>query len=416
MKNLNVDYYWDTPQNERLAYEGGAIIQQMTSYAVDREYALARFATEYQYYEPTWPHEYRMQSILMGWEDYLYTGNIESIKQNWEILKEKKYDVESSTNFLIENIAATALDWPPPYLDGYNYEDGNTENTFVDNVINGWNYYAFDHLSKMAASLAAYYPDKNYSSESINFKNISKGIKENYNKTFYSEKIKRYIDGSNSSHAAFHSSFFPVFFDLVDKEFKNDLSTYLINRNMDCGVFGSQFYLGALYKLNQGAKALDLIVSKDENSWYHVMYDLKAANTTEAWDPSGKPDMSKSHAWGSSAGNMIQRGLMGINPIEPGFKKISLKPQIGNLKFANIDFPTIKGTVSVNVVMNPDSYSIKVNIPANTKAKVFVKKIHNNGTNVVVDGKIVKGQLDEDGEFIVFDNIGSGVHTFVRRI
>jgi len=416
MKNLNVDFYWDTPQNERLAYEGGAIIQQMTSYTVDREYALARFATEYQYYEPTWPHEYRMQSILMGWEDYLYTGNIESLKQNWDILKEKKYDVDSTTNFLIENIAATALDWPPPYLDGYNYEDGNTENTFLDNVINGWNYYAFDHLSKMAASLATYYPDQNYSSESINFKNISKDIKENFNKTFYSEKIKRYIDGSNSSHAAFHSSFFPVFFDMVDKEFENDLSTYLKSRKMDCGVFGSQFYLWALYKLNQGGKALDLIVSKDKNSWYHVMHDLKAANTTEAWDPSGKPDMSKSHTWGSSAGNMIQRGLMGINPIEPGFKKISIKPQIGNLKFANIDFPTIKGIVSVNVVMNLDAYSIKVNIPANTKAKVFVKKIHNKGTDVEVDGKIVKGQLDKDGKFIVFDNIGSGVHTFVRRI
>ncbi len=414
MKNLNVDFYWDTPQNERLAYEGGAIIQQMTSYTMDREYSLARFAAEYQYYEPTWPHEYKMQSILMGWEDFLYTGNIESIKKNWDKLKEKKYEIDSTTNYLIENVAATALDWPPPYLDGYNYEDGITDNTFIDNVLNGWNYYALDHLSKMAANLDVYYPDENYSSESIKFSNLAKGIKENYNKTFYRENISRYADGLNSSHAAFHSSFFPIFFDLVPNDLKVDITNYLVTRNMDCGVFGSQFYLWSLYKLNQGAKALELIVSKDKNSWYNMIYRLNAANTCEAWDPSGKADMSKSHTWGSSAGNIIQRGVMGINPLEPGFKKISIKPQTGNLKFANIDFPTIKGKVSVNVFWSSNTYNVEINIPANTTAKVFIQKGENDGTEVEVDGGIVNGNLDEEGEFIVFDNVGSGFHTFKR--
>jgi alpha-L-rhamnosidase len=416
MKHLNVDFYWDTPQNERLAYEGGAIIQQMTSYTMDREYALARFATEYQYYEPTWPHEYKMQSILMGWEDFLYTGNIESIKQHWDILKEKKYDVDGSTNFLIENVAASALDWPPPYLDGYNYEDGNPDNTFIDNVLNGWNYYAFDHLAKMAANLDQAYPGQNYFSESSKLGKLAESIKDNYNNAFYSKKIKRYVDGLNASHAAFHSSFFPIFFGLVENEVKDDISSYLETRKMDCGVFGSQFYLSSLYTLNQGSKALELITSKDKNSWYHVMHELHAANTTEAWDPSGKPDMSKSHTWGSSAGNMIQRGLMGINPLEPGFKKISIRPQTGELEYANIDFPSIKGTISVDIALNPNSYNVEINIPANTTAKVFIKKMRNNDTEVEVDGKIARGKLDEDGEFIMFDNIGSGHHTFIRSL
>ncbi|MFC1784464.1 alpha-L-rhamnosidase C-terminal domain-containing protein [Candidatus Neomarinimicrobiota bacterium] len=416
MKHLNVDFYWDTPQNERLAYEGGAIIQQMTSYTMDREYALARFASEYQYYEPTWPHEYKMQSVLMGWEDFLYTGNIESIKQHWDILKEKKYDVESSVNFLIENVAASALDWPPPYLDGYNYEDEDPNNIFIDNVLNGWNYYAYDHLSKMATYLDTFYPNQNYSKESVKFRTLAKSIKNSYNKTFYNKKIKRYIDGLDASHAAFHSSFFPIFFNLVEEESKSDISDYLISRNMDCGVFGSQFYLLALYNLNQGTKALELMTSKDKNSWYHVIHELNAANTTEAWDPSGKPDMSKSHSWGSSAGNMIQRGLMGINPIEPGFKKISIKPQIGNLKFAKIDFPTIRGTVKVKVVYNDNTYDVEINIPANTTAKVFIMKMHDLGTEIEVDGHIIKGKLDQDGKFIIIDNVGSGFHTFKRSL
>ena len=250
----------------------------------------------------------------------------------------------------------------------------------------------------------------------MKFDKLAKSIKNGYNNTFYNQKIKRYIDGLNASHAAFHSSFFPIFFGLVEKELKDDISSYLVTRNMDCGVFGSQFYLWSLYKLNQGAKALELMISKDKNSWYHVMHELNAANTTEAWDPSGKPDMSKSHTWGSSAGNMIQRGLMGINPLKPGFKEISIKPQIGNLKYANIAFPTIKGTVHVNVVLNANTYDVEIDIPANTSAKVFIEKMHDNGTEVEVDGNIVKGNLDQDGEFIIFDNVGSGYHTFKRTL
>ena len=416
MKNLNVDFYWDTPQNERLAYEGGAIIQQMTSYTMDREYALARFASEYQYYEPTWPHEYKMQSVLMAWEDFLYTGNIESIEEHWEIIKSKKYDIGSGTNYLVENIAASALDWPPPYLDGYNYEDGDSGNTFIDNVLNAWNYYSYDRLASLAAYLDNYYPGRNFNAESENFRSLAEGIKENYNRTFYNPDLKRYIDGLNSKHAAFHSSFFPAALGLVPGDLQQDIANYLATRDMDCGVFGSQFFLWSLYKLNLGQKALDLMLSRSKNSWYHVMHELNAANTTEAWDPSGKPDMSKSHAWGGSAGNIIQRGLMGINPTEPGFKHVSIKPRTGNLKYANMELPTIKGIVSVNVSRDGESYNITVNIPANVKADLYIKKFHGRDNEVEADGELVNGTADEEGENIIFRNIGSGIHIYKRYL
>ncbi|MEJ2616297.1 MAG: alpha-L-rhamnosidase C-terminal domain-containing protein, partial [Ignavibacteriaceae bacterium] len=390
MKNLNVDYFWDTPQNERIAYEAGGVIQQMTSYTMDRDYALARFATEYQYYEPTWPHEYKMQSVLMG--------------------------VDSSSNYLIKNVAASALDWPLIYQDGYNYKNVNSDNTFIDNIINSWNYFAYDHLSKIAMYMDESYPNMGFNAERIQLQTVAKVIKENYNKTFYSKNLKRYIDGFHSPNAAMHSSFMPIDFNMVPENLRDNIADYLSSRNMDCGVFGSQFYLWSLYKLNRGEKALELIVSHDKNSWYNMIHRLNAANTCEAWDPSGKSDMSKSHGWGSAAGNMIQRGLMGINPIEPGFKKISIKPQIGNLKYANIEFPTIKGKVSVIVFRNLDSYNIEISIPANTTAKVFVRKMLSTGTEVEVDGRNINGDLDSDGKFIMFDNIGSGFHTFKRSL
>jgi hypothetical protein len=266
----------------------------------------------------------------------------------------------------------------------------------------------------MATILDEYYPNLNYHSESLKFAKFAKAIKNNYNKTFYKNDIKRYVDGLNSKHAAMHSSFMPIVFDLVKEKHEDDIANFLLSRGMDCGVFGSQFFLWSLYKLNLGEKALELIVSKDNNSWYNMIYNLQAANTCEAWNPSGKPDMSKSHSWGSSAGNMIQRGLMGINPIEPGFKKISIKPQIGDLKYAKMDLPTIKGNVSVKVSIDSILYNVSINMPANTFAKVFIQNFGNINTKVEVDGIITKGILDQDGEYIIFDNIGSGYHTFKR--
>lgn len=99
---------------------------------------------------------------------------------------------------------------------------------------------------------------------------------------------------------------------------------------------------------------------------------------------------------------------------EPAFAKMQIKPQIGDLTYADLTLPTIRGDVKVEVKKTSSLYTIKINIPANTKAKVYVRKYNNNGTTVKVNGVNKKGT--EEGEFIVFDNVGSGTHTFERVI
>src|SRR5690554_3095570 len=63
--------------------------------------------------------------------------------------------------------------------------------------------------------------------------------------------------------------------------------------------------------------------------------------TTEAWDDVFKPNQDWNHAWGSAPANLIPRKLMGIEPMEPGFSKIKIKPQPATLKNASIKYPTI---------------------------------------------------------------------------
>jgi hypothetical protein len=62
-----------------------------------------------------------------------------------------------------------------------------------------------------------------------------------------------------------------------------------------------------------------------------------------------KPNLDLNHAWGAVPLNVIARYVLGVTPLEPGFRKVSIRPQLGGLKFAKGSVPTVAGTVTVEV-------------------------------------------------------------------
>jgi alpha-L-rhamnosidase len=74
---------------ERIPYEADAYINQLCHYGVDKEYSMARRSHEYLLHHATWPTEWILQSVLMAYNDYLYTGDIRSVNHYYEDLKAK---------------------------------------------------------------------------------------------------------------------------------------------------------------------------------------------------------------------------------------------------------------------------------------------------------------------------------------
>jgi hypothetical protein len=395
IKTLDVDVYWDCPTRERIPYEGGNIINQYTHFTMDSEYTLARYSNEYNLYYPTWPEEYKEMIPVMIWDEYMYTGNHDSMGKYWSMIKQRVH----STN--ANNLCTThaLVDWPAVYNDGYDL------NTTTDNVLTAWNYAAYKRLADMADVLGN-------TSERDTYAAKANSILNSFNATYYNSSAGTYIDGEGTTHTSIHSAIIGGTYGMIPGSYQSSVGNYLNNKAMACGVYGSQFFLWTLYNLERGQKAFDLITSTATNSTYNMIYNLKLPATGEAWDPTGKGNMTNCHAWGSAAGNMIQRGLMGINPLEPGFKKISIKPQTASLKSASIDMPTIKGTVHVDIGWTGTTYTLTTNIPVNTTAKVYVPMMGPSGVSVAVDGTAQNGT--QEGSFIFFDNIGSGSHTFAR--
>ena len=59
---------------------------------------MARRSHEYLLGNATWPTEWILQSVLIAWYDYLYTGDLRAVKTHYETLKNKTLTALSGTD------------------------------------------------------------------------------------------------------------------------------------------------------------------------------------------------------------------------------------------------------------------------------------------------------------------------------
>ena len=68
--------------------------------------------------------------------------------------------------------------------------------------------------------------------------------------------------------------------------------------------------------------------------------------------------------------NIIPMYLMGIRPLDPGFAKVIIQPQISTLEHAAIKFPTIRGPIELKIKYVNKSLTYEITLPANMQAEV----------------------------------------------
>ena len=83
------------------------------------------------------------------------------------------------------------------------------------------------------------------------------------------------------------------------------------------------------------------------------MAEFGSTVTMEAWNIGAKYNLDLNHAWGAAPLNIISRYVVGVTPLEPGFKTISIHPRLGGLKRLSAIVPTATGPVMVEAT--PDA-------------------------------------------------------------
>ena len=409
---------------ERIPYEADALINQLSHYGVARDYSMARHTHEYLIRKPTWPTEWHLQSVLIAWEDYMYTGNKFSLAHFYEDLQAKTLIALSDERGFISTRTGKVtpevlrsihfngqirdiVDWPHTGILGLEKEEGGETDGFVftdiNTVVNAFHYKTLTLMAQIAETLGKGDDQKFYNERAAK-------LKQSFNRYLFDNQRGVYIDGIGTDHASLHANMFPLAFGLVPEKQVDRVLEFIRSRGMACSVYGSQFLLDAIYNAHDAEYGLQLLASTGERSWYN-MIRVGSTITLEAWDNKYKPNQDWNHAWGAAPANLIPRKLMGIEPLEPGFRKISIKPQPGSLKSADIKHPTIRGDVTAAFINDPgQSFRLEVNIPTNTTADISLP-FYSKSQTIHINGQPVKYR--REGNFSVIENIGSGKWTFI---
>ena len=214
---------------ERIPYEADAYINQLGHYCVAHEYSMARYTHEYLIHHPTWPTEWILQSVLMAWNDYMYTGNKESLMHFYNDLKAKTLiALEDESGFISTTTGRVTpevlqsihfdgklrdiVDWPQPgavgvdknavgEIDGFVLKDVNT-------AVNAFHYRALILAGEIAGLLGEQTDRKMFLEK-------AQKLKTSFNNKLLDKKTGIYTDGIGTDHKSLHASMFPLALGLV---------------------------------------------------------------------------------------------------------------------------------------------------------------------------------------------------------
>ena len=334
---------------ERIPYEMDAYLNQLGEYAVHADYSLARASHEYLMVHPTWPTEWKQYSVRMAWTDWMWSGDTRSIAKFYGKLRDEKllmFCARKSDGLLrtggermphsLTNACGMAdiVDWPPHERDGFVFRDVNA-------VVNALYYRNLLEMADIAHALGK-------GADTDMFRSRAEAVFAAYQKTFFDPARGVYRDGEGTDHASLHQNAMALAFGLVPQKHRKRVADYCLSRGMACSVGFAQYLLEGLFELGRVDDALALITSTGDRSWLGML-DFGATVTMEAWAVKYKPNLDLNHAWGTPPLNIISRYVLGVTPLEPGFTKIRVRPQVGSLKTVSGTVPTAKGPVKVEV-------------------------------------------------------------------
>ncbi len=376
---------------ERRPYEADDLIAELDWFNNTTDTTLPEITDRYLIDHPTWPTEWIMQSVLMAWYDYLYTGHKNLIENNYAALKAKTLVALERPDGLISTVYPPVsqavlksiyrrkpirdiVDWPPDMRDGYVMRPINT-------VVNAFHYRSMVLMSRIAAALG-HKRDARY------FSARARLIRRTMNRLLINPATGLYVDGIGTTHSAIQANLFPLAFGIPPRADRAHIADFLVKQGMRCSVYGAQYLLMALYRTGRGGAALKLMTSTGTNSWMHMLAE-GTTMTAEAWTFRSKPNEDWNHVWGAAPANIIPRYLMGIRPGNPGFTEAIIAPQPGNLTFAHITVPTVRGQIVETIRQGPQYFQMAFTLPHGISAAVSLPPNWRNAHTITLNGTVL---------------------------
>jgi hypothetical protein len=367
----------DCPQrDERLGWTGDAqIFARTATYNMD----VAAFFTKWLVdledaqtkegaFPDVAPHKVAMGSGVAAWGDagvicpwaiYQVYGDRRVIERHYESMQKWIAYLQKNSKDLLR----------PAH--GYGDWVSIGSNTPKDVIATAYFAYSTRLLSKMAAAIGK-------SEDAKKYETLFQQIKDAFNKAYVSDDAR--IKGETQT-----CYLLGLYFDLLPEDKREPAAKHLVadlrkrNWHLSTGFVGLSYLLPTLTQMGHLDIAYRLLNNDTFPSWG---YSIKNGATTiwERWDGWTEekgfqdPGMNSfNHYAFGSVGRWLFGIVAGIDTEESGYKRIIIRPQPGGgFSYANASYKSIHGKIVSDWKIKGDMFTLKVTVPANTTATVYV--------------------------------------------
>lgn len=286
--------------------------------------------------------DYSLWWVMAIWKHYMYTG--------------KEWVIHDNYPTIIKIMEAFV-----PYINDYGMIEDMPYWVFIDWAyldrrgeccpLNAIYYGAIEALLKIAEFRNDHYIIERY-------KTIAENIKGNFMKRFYNKDLGVFCDanvlGDLSSSISEQANASALYFGLCDdKSTKSIVNHLYVDKDIDfieSQPYYATFSLQALKKMGRIDIALDYI----KDRWGKRMVGKGAKSCYEEWYENGSWRFGQftgfmrthSHAWSAHPAEFLIKDLAGIDILEPGCNKLSVKPMKTEFDY-KIVYPILSGQLII---------------------------------------------------------------------
>ena len=245
---------------------------------------------------------------------------------------------------------------------------------------------------------------------------LAESIKLSFNQQFLDKETGMYERGSQTAQAlALHVG-------LVPDDYRAKAEKVLLNDIKKNDYHTTTGFIGVIPEMNWLAEnshadiAFKMISQEEAPGWLYMVKD----ETSTLGEQLYSRNDNFHHPFGAYIGSWFYTYLAGIrtNPLIPGSKQFIIDPASNTgLTWAKASYKSIRGDITTSWKQEKGTYTLNVDIPANTQAKVFlpatdINRISENRKPLLNNKDI--GQIKtENGKTIV--DIGSGSYSFTIK-
>lgn len=227
---------------------------------------------------------------------------------------------------------------------------------------------------KMAATLAEIAELLGRAAESEAYAALAEDIAAQFERRFYRPDLGYYESAPGDGFRQ-TNQILPLAFGLAPPEREPGLARRLAediarrDGSLDTGIFGTKYLLHVLTDHGYEDAAYRVVSRRTYPGW-GFWIERGATSMWETWETNAR---SLNHHMFASVDDWFYKGLAGIRPEEPGFRKIRFKPAMpSGLAYARACVETASGTVRLHWQRTPSHWEIEIEVPAHSRAELIL--------------------------------------------